>query len=155
MEKLIKSLAKSLQENQITNNIAECGNDIVEVSKTLAMLLKDFMDMGFKDVYPYFMWSESFVNNLVDIDEKAYIVGFKGKSIEISEHSKDELDVFYNKLQNLEHALYDTYMPYNKNNFLYPVFEYKEQDMKRKEGQFENEFGRMLDSAFIMRIPIV
>ena len=62
MEQLITSLATSLKDGQITNNIADNlfkrnpqhQGDYVFVAKTLAMVLQDcFLDFDFRDVYPY------------------------------------------------------------------------------------------------------
>lgn len=155
MEKLILSLAKSLQEGQITNNIIQEGVDIIKVSEMVANLLKDiFLDMGYTDVYPYAIMFNTFINGLTKVNEHAYLIGFKGKSIELSEYKLEELKEFEEKLREIEHRLYDLYMP-SSNKFLVPIFEYKTEGMRRREGQYENEFGRKWDSAFIMQIPIV
>lgn len=155
MEKLILSLAKSLQEDQITNNIIQEGVDIIKVSETVANLLKEvFLDRGYKNVYPYAIMFNTFINGLTKVNEQAYLIGFKGMDIELSAQKLEDLKEFDEKIRDIEHRLYDVYMP-SSNKFLVPIFEYKTEGMRRREGQYENEFGRICDSAFIMQIPIV
>lgn len=88
----------------------------------------------------------------MNIDESAWLIGLKGHTIDYDNQLVDESSEFLEKMTEIEHELYDLYMPSN-NKFLPPVFEYKIDGMKRTEG-YENEYGRMLNSAFILRIPI-
>lgn len=161
MEKLIHHLAQSLRERQISNNIQdfyfkrvpEKLDDWVSVASTIAMVLKEqFIDNGYKDVYPYAVFYMEFTNSMVNLQETAWLIGVKGQSIEYGNQLVEESDEFLEKMTELEHHLYDQYMP-SDNKFLPPVFEYKKASMKRKAG-FEEEFGRHLDSAFILRIPV-
>lgn len=160
MEKLIYHLAQSLRERQITNNIQDFYfkrvpkklNDWVSVSSTIAMVLKEqFIDNGYKDVYPYSVFYMDFTNSMVNLREAAWLIGVKGQSIEYGNKLVEEADEFLEKMTELEHHLYDQYLPLD-NKFLPPVFEYKKASMRR-EKDFEEEFGRHFDSAFILRIP--
>lgn len=163
MEKLIYHLAQSLSERQISNNLQDTYFKRIpekasnwawsSVASVIARVLKEyFIDNGYKDVYPYSVFYTDFMNYTVNIREAAWLIGVKGQSIEYGNRPVEEADEFLEKMTELEHYLYDQYMPSN-NMFIPPMFEYKKSSMERKEG-FEEEFGRHLDSAFILRIPV-
>lgn len=161
MEKLINYLAQSLIERQISNNLQdlyfkkkpEKNEDWISVATVIARILEEsFISNGYRDVYPYAVFYVEFTNEIVNIHETAWLIGVKGQSIEWDNQLVEESDDFLEKMVEIEHHLYDQYMP-SDNQFLPPVFEYKRTFMKRTQG-FDEEFGRSLDSAFILRIPI-
>lgn len=167
MDKLIYHLAQSLREGQISNNlrfyfkrVPEKHDDWVSVASKIALILKEhFIDNGYKDVYPYSVFYVDFVNPVLNLKEAAWLIGVKGQSIEYGNQQVEESSEFLEKMGELEHNLYDQYrFSFNMFHFytkywLDPTFGYKKTNMKRVKG-FEKEFGRHLDSAFILRIPI-
>lgn len=164
MDKLITSIAESLKNDQITNNIKEefqefisdydKWKDFTSISTIIARILSDsFFSRGYKDVYPYAVMFTNFKNELLNIDERAILIGIKGQSLEFSNIDVVDCLEFTDHINEIEHELYDIYPPTLDNVFLPSIFEYKRCGMKRVEG-FEKEFGRNLDSAFILRIPI-
>jgi len=164
MEQLITSLATSLKDGQITNNIADNlfkrnpqhQGDYVFVAKTLAMVLQDcFLDFDFRDVYPYcvFYMQDDYRK------EASYVVGFKGQTIEFGNIDADAeaIDLFREKLTEAEHHFYDMFAQH-ANKHMVAEWEYKEENMQRSVGpyanRFPNEFGRSYESAVICSIPL-
>lgn len=158
MENLIEKLAKSIQTGHITSNLRYKPNEeLINASKTLAKLLKDnFFDNSLMDVYPYSIMLITLENPSRGLYESYYLIGFKGRSIEYESFKANDTlkDYIEDKLRNIEHSLYDEYDT-STDRLSVPTFEYKRKGMKRKDGDFEKELGRLYDSAFIMLIPII
>lgn len=169
MEQLITSLATSLKDGQITNNIADNlfkrnpqhQGDYVFVAKTLAMVLQDcFLDFDFKDVYPYcVLYTQEFYMQDDYHKEASYVVGFKGQTIEFGniEADAEAIGLFREKLTEAEHHFYDMFAQH-ANKHMVADWQYKEKNMQRPVGsyanRFPNEFGRSYESAVVCSIPL-